>query len=235
MPAVTRRRVTRNAASPSTAPAEAIARPLSFILDINEIEPYEYNPRKNERAIESVANSIRSYGFMVPVVIDADNVLITGHTRIEAAKTLGMTEVTAIRAEHLSPEAVAQFRIIDNKVAEIAEWDHEMLATEIQKLAEYNVDWTQYGFNQNEIDCLGQMVADDCLETANLQTVASEASRSAEAVRAPAQTRFVFGEVVFFVPQAEYRRWLDGIRSLHDFDKEQIENEIRRRLGLPLA
>lgn len=233
------RRVARRSAS-TTAPSPAesaappsIAMPQSFILDINDIEPYEYNPRKNAEAIASVANSIRQYGFMVPVVIDADNVLVTGHTRIEAAKTLGMQEVTAIRAEHLPPEAIAQFRIIDNKVAELAEWDHELLAGEIAKLAEFGLDWTQFGFNQNEIDCLQDLVASDCLEVADLNTTAATGAQRAEAVRAPTQTRFVFGEIVFFVPQAQYRAWLDGIRSLHDFDKDAIEAEIVRRLGIP--
>ncbi len=228
------RRVARR---PATTPAPAIAAPaiatpLSFIMDINEITPYAFNPRDNREAIPAIAASIAEFGFLVPVVIDADNVLVTGHTRVEAAKTLGMTEVTAIRAEHLSEEAIAQFRLIDNKVAEIADWDHEALATELAKLADFGIDWTRFGWTQNEIDCLHDMVADDCLEVAELHTHAATAADSASAVRAPATTRFVFGEVVFFVPQAAYRHWLDGIRSLHNFDKDAVEAEIIARLGI---
>lgn len=233
MPTATRRLVRRTAAQADTAAPPRIATPQSFILAIEDIAPYEYNPRKNERAIESVANSIRSYGFMVPVVIDENNVLVTGHTRIEAAKTLDMTEVTAIRAEHLSPEAIAQFRIVDNKVAEIAEWDHELLAEEIAKLEPFGIDWTAFGFTQNEIDCLSQLVGEDCLDVAELNSAAAQAEqRTNDAVRAPMMTRFVMGEIVFFVPQSQYRAWLNGVRSLHDFDKDAVENEIMERLGL---
>jgi Predicted transcriptional regulators len=210
----------------------AIATPLAFLIDIDDITPYQDNPRLNADAIESVANSIRSFGFNVPVVVDAGNVLVTGHTRIEAAKLLGMQQVPCIRAEHLSPEAIAQFRIVDNKVAEIADWNHEALAGELAKLAEFGIDWTQYGFNQEEVDCLADMVSADCLEVAELTANAAVEAAHAEQIRAPAQTRFVFGEVVFFVPQAAYRHWLDGIRALHDFDKDAIEAEIIQRLGI---
>ena len=233
MPAI--RRAARRptvASPPAPAAAPAIAMPLSFIMAVDAITPYEFNPRDNREAIPAIAASIAEFGFMVPVVIDADNILVTGHTRVEAAKSLGMTEITAIRAEHLSEAAIAQFRLIDNKVAEIADWNHEALAGELAKLADYGVDWTKFGWTQNEIDCLHDMVADDCLDVAELNTHAAVAADSASAVRAPATTRFVFGEVVFFVPQAAYRHWLDGIRTLHDFDKDAIEGEIISRLGI---
>lgn len=233
-PRAVRRRTTRAPAdAPTPAPTPGpIAMPTSFIIDVDAITPYQDNPRLNADAVESVANSIREFGFNVPVVVDADNVLVTGHTRIEAAKRLGMTQVPCIRAEHLSPEAIAQFRIVDNKVAEIADWNHEALALELGKLADFGIDWTQYGFNQQEIDCLSDMVSADCLEVAELTTHAAAAAQNAAQVRAPAQTRFVFGEIVFFIPQAAYRHWLDGIRSLHDFDKDAIEAEIIQRLGI---
>ena len=83
----------------------------------NEIKNYEYNPRDNAAAIKSVAASIKSFGFAIPVVVDADNVLIAGHTRVAAAKTLGLTEVPVIQVNYLSEQEAQAFRVIDNKVA----------------------------------------------------------------------------------------------------------------------
>ena len=83
-----------------------------------DIKPYEKNPRKNDSAVDAVANSIKEFGFKVPVVIDADNVIVCGHTRFKAAQKLGLESVPCIIADDLSPEQIKAFRLADNKVAD---------------------------------------------------------------------------------------------------------------------
>lgn len=103
-------------------------------LPIDEIIPYERNPRKNDGAVEAVAASIREFGFKVPIVVDAQNVIVTGHTRHKAARKLGLSECPCIRADDLTPEQVRAYRLADNKVAELAEWDFDLLAAELEGL-----------------------------------------------------------------------------------------------------
>lgn len=105
------------------------------------------NPRKNDRAVEPVANSIKEFGFRVPLVIDKDNVIVTGHTRYKAAKKLGMETVPCIKADDLSDEQIKAFRLADNKVGEISEWDTELLDLECADLfADSNIDLELFGF-----------------------------------------------------------------------------------------
>lgn len=201
-------------------------------VDINDITPYPFNPRDNEKAIPAVAESIRAFGFLVPCVIDDEGNLVAGHTRTEAAKLLGMTEVPCIRASHLTQEQINQFRLIDNKVAEAATWDFDLLSGEISKLADTGIDWTQFGWNQEEIDCLTEVVSADCLDAqASAQQAAAESS-SVQNRRSPTTARFVLGEIVFFIPVNQYRVWADGVRQLHDFNEVAIVNDIKRRLGI---
>jgi len=201
-------------------------------LDISSIVPYELNPRDNAAAIESVANSIRSFGFLVPVVVDANNVLVAGHTRVEAAKTLGLNEVPAIKADKLTPDQIDAFRIIDNKVSELARWDFDLLSVEITRLTGSGIEFVGYGFTQEEVDCLSDAVADDCLNVDNLvDQEARDRTRRAER-RAPATAPFVLGELVFFITATEYRNWVSGVRELCDYDETAITAEIKRRLGI---
>lgn len=206
-------------------------RRVSFeYIDINDITPYPYNPRDNEKAIPSVAESIRNFGFLVPCVVDDNNVLVAGHTRTEAAKLLGMAEVPCIRASGLTQEQINAFRLIDNKVAESAQWDFDLLAGEISKLSDMGLDWGKFGWSQNEIDCLTEVVASDCLEAA--QTAEGAAGTDNQSRRSPITARVVIGEIVFFIPASQYRTWVDGIRGLHDFNEVAIVNELKRRLGM---
>lgn len=201
-------------------------------MDINDLVPYEWNPRDNSKAVAAVANSIRSFGFLIPVVVDAENVLVAGHTRVEAAKSLGMTEVPAVRATHLTQDQINAFRLIDNKVAEQAQWDFDLLAGEIAKLDGLNLDFTQFGWSQEEIDCLGDVVAADCLTATDVVAEAERTSGDVSQRRAPVTARFVLGEVVFFIPVATYRNWVDGLRQLNDFNETAIAEDIKRRLGI---
>lgn len=112
---------------------------------LDEIMPYERNPRKNDDAVEKVAESIKEFGFKVPIVIDKSGVIVTGHTRYKAAKKLGLTEVPTIIADDLTPYQISAFRLADNKVSEFAEWDMSLLDQELEALEGF-VDMSDFGF-----------------------------------------------------------------------------------------
>ena len=114
---------------------------------IDELKPYENNPRFNDDAVEYVANSIREFGFKVPMVIDKDGTIITGHTRYKAAIELGIDEVPCIIADDLTEEQIKAFRLADNKVSEKSNWNFELLDDELNDL-EFDMD--EFGFEKVE-------------------------------------------------------------------------------------
>ena len=101
---------------------------------VDKLIPYENNPRNNTEAIQYVANSIKEFGFKVPLVIDSDNVVICGHTRLLAAKQLGLKDVPCVVADDLTDKQIKAFRLADNKVGEIATWDLNKLQLELDFL-----------------------------------------------------------------------------------------------------
>ena len=101
------------------------------IREISTIHHYEKNPRLNDKAVDPVAASLKEFGFRQPIVVDNDNVIVVGHTRYRAAIKLGLTKVPVHVATDLSPEQVRAYRIADNKTAEIADWNLEILPIEI--------------------------------------------------------------------------------------------------------
>lgn len=111
---------------------------------IDELIPYEKNPRKNDEAVKYVAESIKAFGFKVPIVIDKNNVIVAGHTRYKASKKLKLTEVPCIVADDLTDEQIKAYRLADNKVAEKADWDFELLDAELDDL--FDFDMTLFGF-----------------------------------------------------------------------------------------
>ena len=112
---------------------------------ISDLKEYDNNPRENDHAVEAVANSIKEFGFKVPVIVDSNNVIIAGHTRIKAAISLDLTEVPCIVASDLTPEQVKAFRLADNKVGEIATWDLEKLKLELENIG--GLDMSLFGFD----------------------------------------------------------------------------------------
>lgn len=112
------------------------------------LTPYENNPRNNDEAVEPVANSIKEFGFKVPIVATSDGEIINGHTRWKAAKKLKLKTVPVIIADDLTEEQVRAFRLADNKVAEIAQWDIELLLDEIENIN--NVDMALFGFTDSD-------------------------------------------------------------------------------------
>lgn len=125
---------------------------------IEELTPYENNPRNNDMAVDAVAESIKQFGFKNPVIIDKDGVIVAGHTRYKAAKKLGITDIPCISANDLSDEQIKAFRLADNKTAELAEWDEDLLGKEMSGII--NIDMSQFGFSVGE-DELGEEVQDD--------------------------------------------------------------------------
>lgn len=87
--------------------------PKIVMMKVADIIPYENNPRKNDNAVESVANSIREFGFKNPIIVDKENVIVAGHTRLKAAEKLGMEEVPVLVADDLTPEQIKAFRVVN--------------------------------------------------------------------------------------------------------------------------
>lgn len=115
-----------------------------IMMELGEIIPYENNPRNNEKAVEFVANSIREFGFKNPIIVDKNNVIVAGHTRLKAAYLLGLEKAPVIVADDLTEEQVKAFRLADNKTAELADWDFDKLEEEIKELE--NIDMNLFGF-----------------------------------------------------------------------------------------
>lgn len=122
-----------------------------FIVDIIQ---YENNPRNNDKAVEPVANSIKNFGFRVPVIIDKNNVIVTGHTRVLAAKELNMDKVPCIVADDLTEEQVQAFRLADNKVSEFSDWDFSKLEEELMQLTGFDIDMESFGFDMSEFESM---------------------------------------------------------------------------------
>lgn len=118
-------------------------------MDLDKIVPYEDNPRRNEKAVEAVANSIKEFGFQNPIIIDRNNVIISGHTRRLAAMSLDMKKVPCYIADDLTEEQVRAFRLADNRVASFSMWDEEKLAEEISSILD--IDLSDFGFKKDMI------------------------------------------------------------------------------------
>lgn len=121
-------------------------------ININELTPYSNNPRNNDAAVDAVAASIKEFGFKVPIIIDKDNVIVAGHTRLKAAQKIGLEKVPCIKADDLTPEQLKAFRLADNKVGELATWDFDKLEEELTELDALDLDFemSDFGFDVSE-------------------------------------------------------------------------------------
>ena len=133
-------------------------------IEISKLCPYENNPRNNDEAVPYVAKSIEQFGFKVPIVIDKDYVIVCGHTRVKAATELGMEKVPCVVADDLTDEQIREFRIVDNKVGELSNWDRVALQFELDKIE--GIDMNDFGF-------------------ANVETMDFEFEEPAESVSTP--------------------------------------------------
>ena len=131
---------------------------------VDELIPYKNNPRNNDEAIPYVTASIKEFGFKNPIIIDKDNVIVAGHTRLASAKELGMEEVPCIIADDLTDEQIKAFRLADNKVAEKSLWDFNMLDKEIEELSkmeDLGFDLKDFGFSDFELSMVGEDMEPD--------------------------------------------------------------------------
>lgn len=128
---------------------------------IDRPKPYENNPRINDVAVDAVAKSLKEYSWRQPIVVDGDGVIIVGHTRLKAAKKLGLETVPVHIATDLSADQIKAYRIADNQTATIADWNMDLLPLELLALQESNYDLGLLGFDAEELArILGQEVAD---------------------------------------------------------------------------
>ena len=118
-------------------------------IKIDNIIPYENNPRHNDEAVEYVKNSIQEFGFKVPIVIDKNNVIVTGHTRYKACRELGIEKIPCIRADDLTDEQIKAFRVADNSVSDVATWDFDKLEIELQDL---DIDFKDFALDMEQFN-----------------------------------------------------------------------------------
>ena len=126
---------------------------------IADIKPYEKNPRKNDSAVDAVANSISQFGFKNPIIIDKDGVIVCGHTRYKAAKKLGIDKVPCVIADDLTEEQIKAYRLADNKVSELAEWDIDLLGEELDGI--FDIDMSDFGFDLSEEEEETEVIEDE--------------------------------------------------------------------------
>ena len=126
----------------------------TVILPLDKLIPYAGNPRKNDHAVEAVASAIKRFGFRVPVLAKSDGSLIDGHLRVKAAKHLGMEEVPVVLCDDLSEADIKALRISINRMAELADWDNQLLGTELEGLKELGISPNDVGFNDEYLSGL---------------------------------------------------------------------------------
>ncbi|MBY2445542.1 ParB N-terminal domain-containing protein [Clostridioides difficile] len=122
-------------------------------LNLEDIKPYENNPRNNHDAVEKVVNSVKEFGFNNPITVDKNNVIVTGHTRYEASKILGLKQVPCIVLSNLTEEQIKGYRLADNKVGEFSEWEFDKMTKELAEIE--NIDMSNFGFNVLTFEDLG--------------------------------------------------------------------------------
>ena len=145
-------------------------------LSLDSIIPYARNPRKNDGAVDKVAASIKEFGWRSPIVVDEEMVILAGHTRYKAAKKLGLTEAPVHIAEGLTEAQKKAYRIADNRVAEEAEWDEELLKFELEELGDLDFDMNFLGFDNKELSKLLEDSDEDNPYTQKVNTPTYEPS-----------------------------------------------------------
>ena len=134
---------------------------------LDEITPYENNPRRNDAAVEYVAESLRQFGWKQPIVIDKDGVIIAGHTRYKAALSLGMETAPCLIADDLTPEQVKAYRIADNKVSDFSVWDNKILLGELEDLSCFDDLFTGFDVSETFDDTLDESDNSPVIENLN--------------------------------------------------------------------
>ena len=153
-----------------------------FNIDIDKIIPYINNPRNNEEAIDKVASSIQEFGFKVPIIIDENNVVVTGHTRLLASKKLGLKTVPCVIADDLSEAQIKAFRISVNKVSEYSKWDEELLKIELEQLEEMNFNLDTVDIDYSDFDLEIDYIEDDFIEIKEREDLSDKVNSAYEII-----------------------------------------------------
>lgn len=131
------------------------------MVKTSDVKPYSKNPRKNEKAVEKVVSSIREFGFLQPIVVDENGVVIVGHTRLKAALKMNMAEIPVVCARGLTPQQAKAYRLADNKTNEFAEWDLGLLAGEFADLKMLGYDMSLTAFSPDEMNALTEIQVEE--------------------------------------------------------------------------
>ena len=163
-------------------------------LKLSEIHPYEKNARKNDKAVEAVAESIRQCTYVAPIIVDENHTIIAGHTRWKALKKLGRDSAECIIRNDLSEEQKRKYRLLDNKTGEIAEWDFDMLADELERLDfgefdfGFSLEQEQSDFDEAGLDeeCIKQnvIISINCKNFSDYEKIKDEVQKVANKVNA---------------------------------------------------
>lgn len=198
----------------------------AVFVPIGDLRPWEENPRRNQEAIPRVAESIRRFGFLAPIIARRDGEIIAGHTRWEAAKTLGLDRVP-VRYTDLDPVDARLYALADNKLSEIADWDEEALARAVAALQEEGqVDGLMIaGFSEQEQDALLVLLTPE-EDPVRLEGDGDGATGGEEPVPDDGCVDFVFGEHKGRVDRAVYQTFV----SAFDARREERQAEGRSTL-----
>ena len=151
-------------------------------MKVEELIPYINNPRNNENAVDKVASSIAEFGFKSPIIIDKNNVVINGHTRLLASKKLGLKEVPVIKADDLTEAQVKAFRITDNKTSEYATWDEELLKIELEQLEDMNFNLDTVNIDYSDFDLEIDYIEDDFIEIKEREDLSDKVNSAYEII-----------------------------------------------------
>lgn len=200
----------------------------TILVKISDVTPYDKNPRINEHAVDPLVISIQQYGFLVPLVLDKDGVIITGHTRYLAAKKLKMEEVPVIYATHLDEAQVSAFRIADNRLAQNATWDEDLLQEELLSIQSMGFNLQFTGFSKEELDCLTDPISADCLESLSYENVCGDTEETT--LNKTAIVSVGVGTYKVSVTVEEFNTWEQEMLTTFD-NKASINLAILKRLG----
>ena len=197
-------------------------------LPLSELTPYENNPRINAGAVAGVKASIEKFGYLVPIVVDKDMVIVTGHTRYAAMQEIGIEdEVPVIVADHLTEDEARAFRLADNRVNENSRWDDDLLRLEMELLQSVGFDLKETGFTVEEVDCLMDPISADCLDDLGTGVTPIEEVKANQQV----MVLFSLGTMRFYVKVDEYNEWEKALLMQHG-SADAVTSHLAEMLGV---
>jgi hypothetical protein len=205
------------------------------VAKTDSLIPYENNPRINEKAVQRVVDSVQNFGWKVPIVIDENNIVLAGHTRLKAAEMMNLKEVPVHIAKDMTDEQKTAFRIMDNKSQEYAEWDNKLLSAEFEKLALGDYDFEMTGF---DIEAINKITKGAFLEFDAPELEISESDFLSQDVYIPETNvkqymlLFNISDIEEFKKMIEVLRDIYKIESPSDIVFKAVKNECEKNTNL---